>query len=55
VLRLVTEGLRDRDIASRASISERTVRFHLRNLFRKARASSRTELARVALTAGWID
>jgi DNA-binding NarL/FixJ family response regulator len=55
VLRLVTEGLRDRDIASRACITERTVRFHLRNLFRKARASSRTELARVALTAGWID
>jgi DNA-binding NarL/FixJ family response regulator len=54
VLRLVAEGLRNREIALRLSTSERTVQFHLANLFSKVGASSRTELVHQARKKGLI-
>jgi DNA-binding NarL/FixJ family response regulator len=54
VLRLVAQGLRNRDIAQRLSTSERTVQFHLANLFAKLSASSRTELVHLARQRGMI-
>lgn len=54
VLRLVAEGLRNRDIAMRLSTSERTVQFHLANLFAKIAATSRTELVHLARGKGLI-
>ncbi len=54
VLRLVAEGLRNRDIAQRLSTSERTVQFHLANLFAKMSAASRTELVHLARQKGLI-
>jgi two-component system, NarL family, nitrate/nitrite response regulator NarL len=54
VLSLVAQGLRNRDIAQRLSTSERTVQFHLANLFAKLSASSRTELVHLARQRGMI-
>jgi DNA-binding NarL/FixJ family response regulator len=54
VLRLVAAGLRNRDIAQRLGLRERTVEFHLSNLLAKARASSRTELLLNAQRQGWL-
>lgn len=54
VLRLVAEGCRNKEITSRLATSERTVQFHLGNLFAKLKASSRTELVHRARQQGWL-
>jgi DNA-binding NarL/FixJ family response regulator len=43
VIKLLTEGATDREIALRLSIAQRTVRVHLQSIFRKVRAHNRTE------------
>ena len=43
VLRLVAEGLANKAIAARLSISDHTVKFHLNSLLRKLGAQSRTD------------
>ena len=53
VLELVTEGLRNKEIAGRLGISENTAKFHLRNILEKLHADSRTELATRALREGF--
>ena len=45
VLRLVTAGLRNKQIAEQLRISTNTVKFHLGNILGKLHATSRTELA----------
>ena len=45
VLRLVTKGLRNKEIAFELGISENTAKFHLRNILDKLHAESRTEVA----------
>jgi DNA-binding NarL/FixJ family response regulator len=54
VLRLVAEGRRNREVAQAISTSERTVQFHLSNLFIKFGVSSRTEMVHHARKKGWI-
>jgi DNA-binding CsgD family transcriptional regulator len=44
VVRLVAEGARNRDVAARLFLSQKTVEYHLRNTFRKLDIHSRTEL-----------
>jgi DNA-binding CsgD family transcriptional regulator len=44
VIRLLLEGKSNKLIASALSISERTVEFHLKNIYEKFEVSSRTEL-----------
>jgi DNA-binding CsgD family transcriptional regulator len=44
VVRLVAEGARNRDVADRLFLSQKTVEYHLRNMFRKLGVRSRTEL-----------
>jgi DNA-binding NarL/FixJ family response regulator len=55
VVRLVTDGLSNDEIAARLSISPKTVESHLRRLFERHGLASRTELAARALRDGWLD
>jgi DNA-binding CsgD family transcriptional regulator len=43
---LVAAGLTNREVAARLYLTQKTVEFHLRNIFRKLGVRSRTELAR---------
>lgn len=45
VARLISEGLRNKEIADRLRIGNETARSHTRNLFRKLNVHSRTEIA----------
>ncbi len=55
VLRLVTAGLRNKEIAARLHISENTAKFHLKNILEKLHAQSRTELAARAIREGLVQ
>lgn len=52
VLRLLTEGLTDKEIAVQLYLSVTTVRYHVNNLITKTGAASRTELAVNAVKSG---
>ena len=52
VLAAVAQGLSNRQIGEQLWISEQTVKFHLRNIYRKLGLSSRTEAAHYAHRAG---
>jgi len=54
VLRRVSEGLSNKEIAARLSISESTVKFHVNSILGKLGAQSRTEAAMLAVRAGLI-
>ena len=54
VLRMVTKGLSNKDIADELCLSVRTVQGHLANIFNKLRVSSRTEAVVHALREGWV-
>ena len=54
VLRLLARGLRNKEIAARLFISERTVNFHLANIYQKLNVSGRTEALSKALEQGLI-
>lgn len=55
VVRLVAEGLSDREVGARLFISPRTVDTHLRNIFTKTGVDSRTALAAWAMCSGLIS
>jgi DNA-binding NarL/FixJ family response regulator len=48
VLRLVSQGLTDSEVASRLFLSPRTISTHLRSIYNKLDVSSRTAAARIA-------
>jgi DNA-binding NarL/FixJ family response regulator len=54
VLKMVTKGLSNKDIADGLYLSVRTVQGHLANIFNKLRVSSRTEAVVLALREGWV-
>ncbi len=55
VLRHVSHGATNDEIATRLSLSLKTVESHLRRLFARYGVMSRTELAVMALEEGWLD
>jgi DNA-binding NarL/FixJ family response regulator len=54
VLRLLARGMRNKEIAARLFVSERTVNFHLANIYQKLNVSGRTEALSRALEQGLI-
>jgi len=54
LLRLVSEGLSNRTIAQRLSISENTVKYHMKNIFQKLNVQNRTEAATSAIQSGLL-
>jgi DNA-binding NarL/FixJ family response regulator len=54
VLRLITEGKSNQEIASHLVISSNTVRHHVHQVLRKVGASSRHEAAEMARAAAWF-
>jgi len=55
IVRLISEGLTTKEIASRRVISFHTVISHRKNIFRKLGVSSVSELIMYAIRAGWIN
>jgi DNA-binding NarL/FixJ family response regulator len=55
VLRLLADGLPNREIASRLNISEHTIKFHIGSILGKLGASSRTEAVTRGLRSGLIE
>src|SRR5437763_5401428 len=54
VLRLVSEGLGNKEIAAELNISEHTVKFHISSILGKLSAGSRTEAVSQGIRRGWI-
>lgn len=55
VVRCLWSGATNKEIAAELSISENTVKVHLRNIYTKLGVSSRTEATTAALQQGYID
>lgn len=55
VLRLVAQGLQNKEIAAELVISERTVKFHVSSIMGKLGAGNRTEAVALAAQQGLID
>jgi LuxR family maltose regulon positive regulatory protein len=55
ILRHVSKGLSNKDLADRLSVSINTVKWHLRNIFEKLRISNRVQAIAVARHFGLID
>jgi DNA-binding CsgD family transcriptional regulator len=54
LLQLVATGVTNRQVAQRLSISVNTVKVHLRNIYAKLGAESRTEATVIAVREGWV-
>jgi DNA-binding NarL/FixJ family response regulator len=54
LLELVARGLSNRDISEKLSISEHTVKNHLKNILHKLHLENRVQLTRYAYEHGWI-
>lgn len=55
ILTLVARGLSNQEIAKELVISQNTVKVHLRNIFAKLEAASRTDAVVKAAQAGWVE
>ena len=55
VLRAVADGLSNKIVADRLSVSEATVKGHLRNILHKLKANDRTHAVTIAIKRGYIE
>ena len=55
VIQLLASGLRDREIAEQLYISERTVKFHIKNMLAKLDVKTRSQATYKALRQGWLS
>jgi DNA-binding NarL/FixJ family response regulator len=55
VVRLVADGRSNDEIGAALGITTKTVEGHLRRLFERLGAQSRTELATRAVREGWLE
>ena len=55
VLRLLAQGLQNKEIAAELIISERTVKFHVSSILSKLDAGNRTEAVAIAAQHGLVD
>ena len=54
ILRLITEGLSNKEIATRIHLSENTVKSHIQAILRRLEARNRVQAAVRATKAGWV-
>jgi DNA-binding NarL/FixJ family response regulator len=54
VLRLLAEGLGNKEIAARLGISDHTAKFHISSILAKLGASSRTEAVTIGIRMGLV-
>ena len=54
VIQLLALGLRDREIAEKLYISERTVKFHIKNMLEKLNVKTRAQATCQAVRQGWL-
>lgn len=54
ILRLLVEGLTNREIATQVHLSQSTIKFHVRQILDKTGAANRTDLTRRATREGWV-
>ena len=52
-LALLTQGYSNKEIARRLEIEEITVKVHLSGVYRKLRATNRTQAVKIAMQLGW--
>ena len=55
VMKLLTQGLRDRQIASQLYISESTVKFHINNTLTKLQSKTRMQALYQLMHNGWLE
>ncbi|NTW52940.1 MAG: response regulator transcription factor [Chlorobiaceae bacterium] len=55
IINMITGGLSTAEMASRKNVGVKTVMAHRKNIFRKLRLSSRSELMNYALKSGLVD
>lgn len=54
VLRMLADGLANKEVAFRLGISEHTVKFHVASILSRLNASSRAEAVAIGMRNGWI-
>ena len=55
IVRLISNGLTNKEIASKKHISVHTVNTHRKNIFRKLEVNNTSELLMYSIKAGWIE
>ena len=54
IMRLIVEGLTNREIAAQVHLSQNTIKFHVRQILQKTGTSNRTDLAHRAAKEAWL-